>query len=189
MIPFIIIGIITLIIIIFIISMYNTLVGKKNQVANVFGSMDAMLKKRYDLIPNLVAACKEYMKHEQKILTEITELRTQAISSENINPDTRIGIENKLAKALGSLKVAVENYPDLKANQNFLQLQASLNEVEEQISAARRAYNAVVTDYNNAVEMFPTSMMAAIMGYKQKAVFEITEAERQNVDVNKLFNN
>ena len=84
--------------------------------------------------------------------------------------------------------VAVENYPDLKANQNFLQLQGSLNEVEEQISAARRAYNASVTDYNNAIEMFPTNFMASMMKYKQRTLFEIEESERKNVNVNKLFN-
>ena len=83
--------------------------------------------------------------------------------------------------------VAVENYPDLKANQNFLQLQGSMNEIEEQISAARRAYNATVTAYNNAIEMFPTNMMASMMNYKRKNVFEIPEEERKNVDVGKLF--
>jgi len=87
------------------------------------------------------------------------------------------------------IKVAVENYPDLKANQNFIQLQGALNEVEEQISAARRAFNAVVTDYNNSVEMFPSSIMASFMKFKRKHVFEISEVERQNVNVKDLFNN
>jgi LemA protein len=93
-----------------------------------------------------------------------------------------------MGKMLGGIMVAVENYPDLKANQNFLQLQAALNEIEEQISAARRAYNASVTDYNNSVEMFPTNIVAGMMGYKRKKVFEIGESERQNVNVKKLFN-
>ncbi len=164
----------------------NTLVGKKNQVQNVFGSIDALLKKRYDLIPNLVNTVKTYMKHERETLTEITELRTKAING-NLTDEEKVDLNNKIGKMIGGIMVAVENYPDLKANQNFLQLQASLNEVEEQISAARRAYNASVTDYNNAVEMFPTNIFAGIMGYKVKKVFEISESERQNINVGELF--
>lgn len=173
--------------ILFIIVSVNTLIAKKNQVANIFGSMDAMLKKRYDLIPNLIATVQNYMKYESQLLKEITELRTKALSS-NISDEEKVNIDNKLTKSLGGIMVAVENYPDLKANQNFLQLQAALNEVEEQISAARRAYNAAVTDYNNAVEMFPTNIFAGMMGLKRKSVFEISEAERQNVNVKDLFN-
>lgn len=184
---YIIIGVIGFLLLIFIITSYNSLVSKRNQVKNVFGSIDVMLKKRYDLIPNLVSACKEYMEHERDILTRITELRTKAMESGQ-NEDMRVGYENELSKALHSLNVAVENYPDLKSNENFLQLQRSLTHVEEQIAAARRAYNSVVTDFNNAVEMFPSSIMAAIMGLKQKPVLEITEAERENVDVGGLFN-
>ncbi|MCK5345459.1 MAG: LemA family protein [Candidatus Heimdallarchaeota archaeon] len=168
--------------------MYNGLVGKKNQVENVFASMDAMLKKRYDLVPNLVAAVKTYMKHESGVLTEITELRSKALSG-GISSDEQVDLDNKISKAIGGIMVAVENYPDLKASDNFLQLQRSLNEIEEQISAARRSFNAAVTDYNNAVEMFPTSIMAQMMNYKRKKVFEITEAERQNVNVGQLFDN
>lgn len=166
--------------------MYNSLVGKKNQVENVFGSMDTMLKKRYDLIPNLVATVKQYMTHEQETLTKITELRAKATSGD-ISNDEQVQLDNQMSKMLGGIMVAVENYPDLKANTNFMQLQRSLNEVEEQISAARRSYNAVVTDYNNAVEMFPTNIMAGMMNYKRKQVFEISEAERQNVNVKELF--
>lgn len=185
--PYIIIGAVVIFVILIFIGMYNSLVNKRNQVKNAFGSIDTMLKKRYDLIPNLISSCKEYMQHEERLLSEITELRTQAMS-DTITPEERVGIENKLNKELRTLNIAVENYPDLKANENFLQLQRSLNEVEEQISASRRAYNSAVTDYNNAVEMFPTSIMAGIMRLKQKPVFEITENERQNVDVGKLFN-
>ena len=101
--------------------------------------------------------------------------------------DEKVDLDNKVTKALGGIMVAVENYPDLKANQNFLQLQGTMNEVEEQISAARRAYNAAVTDYNNAVEMFPTNILASMMSYKLKKVFEISEEQRQDVDVNALF--
>lgn len=168
--------------------MYNTLVGKKNQVENAFAGMDTMLKKRYDLIPNLVNAVKTYMQHEQNLLTEITELRAKAVSGQ-VSDDDRVALDNKISKAVGGIMVAVENYPDLKANQNFIHLQSSLNEVEEQISAARRSYNASVTDYNNAIEMVPTNILAGMLNYKRKQVFEIDETERKNVDVGKLFNN
>lgn len=169
------------------IGIYNKLVSRKNQVENVFGSIDALLKKRYDLIPNLVATVQTYMKHEQKVLTDITELRTKAISG-NITNDEKVELNNNLSGLLNGIRVAVENYPDLKANQNFMQLQVAMNEVEEQISAARRAYNAVVTDYNNSVEMFPSSIFAGIMKLRRKPVFEIQESERQNVNVKNLFN-
>lgn len=169
-----------------IVLLYNTLISKKNQVNNMFGSIDALLKKRYDLIPNLVTAVKNYMKHEKGVLTELTELRTRAISGD-ISDEEKIEIDSKVSRAIGGLMVAVENYPELKAGQNFLHLQASLNEVEEQISAARRAYNAAVTDYNNAVEMLPTNMMATAMGYKEKKLFEISEQERGSLDISKQF--
>jgi LemA protein len=166
--------------------LYNSLVGKKNQVENVFASIDAILKKRYDLIPNLVSTVQTYMQHEKSTLTEITEMRAKAVSGQ-MSDDEKVDLDNKLSKMMGGIMVAVENYPDLKANQNFIQLQKTLNEVEEQISAARRAYNAAVTDYNNAVEMLPTSIMASMMHYNRKKVFEISEQERQNVDVKQLF--
>lgn len=167
--------------------MYNSLVAKKNQVTNVFASIDALLKKRYDLIPNLVATVKNYMQHEQGTLTKITELRAKAISGMT-SDDEKVELDNRISKMLGGVMVAVENYPQLKANENFMQLQRSLNEIEEQISAARRAYNAAVTDYNNAIEMVPTNIVASIMQYKRKQVFEIAESERKNVDVGGLFN-
>jgi len=158
--------------------MYNSLVGKKNQVINVFGSIDAMLKKRYDLLPKLITAVKTYMKHESGVLEKITEMRAKAVSG-GLSDDEKVDLDNKITKAVGGIMVAVENYPDLKASQNFLQLQGSMNEIEEQISAARRAYNAAVTDYNNAVEMLPTNILASIIGYKTQ--------QREDVDTEKLF--
>ena len=180
------IGVVVLVLIIIPVAMYNNLVGKKNQVANVFGTIDAMLKKRYDLIPNLVATAQQYMQHERGTLTEITALRAKALKPD-LADDEKVDIDNQVRHMLGGIMVAVENYPQLKANENFLHLQRSLNEVEEQISAARRAYNASVTDYNNAVEMFPTNIMASMMAYKQKRLFEITDKERENVDVAAMF--
>ncbi|MCA9395486.1 MAG: LemA family protein [Candidatus Omnitrophica bacterium] len=166
--------------------MYNGLVGKKNQVENAFSGMDVMLKKRYDLIPNLVAAVKQYMQHEANTLTEVTELRSKAMSG-NLSNDEKVSIDNKISKAIGGIMVAVENYPDLKASDNFMNLQRSLNEIEEQISASRRSYNASVLDYNNAVEMIPTSIVASMMGYRRKEMFEIPDDQRSNPNVGDLF--
>jgi LemA protein len=174
------------VVIIVLAGLYNSLVGKKNQVINVFGTVDALLKKRYDLIPNLVATVQNYMQFEKDVLTKVTELRARALSGK-ASDDEQIEIDREISKVLRGIMVAVENYPDLKANQSFLQLQATLNEVEEQVSAGRRAYNAAVTDYNNAVEMFPTNLMAQIMNYKRRAVFEITPEEREPVNVQQMF--
>ena len=171
-----------------LILMYNSLVAKKNQVANIFANVDVQLKKRFDLIPNLVASVQEYMKHEKSTLEELTRLRSEA-NRPDLTDDEKVGLDRQVTKALGSIMVAVENYPDLKANENVLQLQGALNEVEAQISAARRAYNQSVTDYNNALEMIPTNFMAKMMNYKSKAVFEIEEHERKNVNIKDLFKN
>ena len=168
--------------------MYNRLINKKNQVENAFGGMDAQFKKRYDLIPNLVKSVKGYMEHEAKTLTEITTLRTKALSG-NVSDDDKVALDNALTSKLGGIMVAVENYPDLKASENFNQLQRSLNEVEEQISASRRAYNATITSYNNSVEMFPTNLLAGMLNMQRKNVFEIPETQRENVDVGDLLNN
>lgn len=180
------IGIAVFFLIFFIIT-YNGLVGKKNQVENAFASIDTLLKKRYDLIPNLVATVKQYAAHESNTLTEITDLRAKALSG-NLSSDEQVEINNQISKAMGGIMVAVENYPELKANENFMQLQRSLNEIEEQISAARRAFNASVTDFNNAIEMFPSNMVAGMMSYRRRQLFEIPNEERENVNVGDLFN-
>ena len=182
---FILIGVVVVVLLV-VFGMYNSLIGKKNNVENAFASIDTILKKRYDLIPNLIAAVKQYMQHERGILENITELRSKAMSG-NVSSDEAITLNNEINKAMGGIMVAVENYPDLKANQNFMDLQRSLNEVEEQLSAARRAFNAAVTDFNNAVEMFPTNIMAGMMSYKRRQLFEIPEVERENPNVKELF--
>jgi len=161
--------------------MYNSLIGKRNQVESVFSTIDVMLKKRYDLIPNLVESVKGYMLHERETLERIAQLRTQALGSRT--EAEKVATENQIVGPLRQLMVAVEAYPELKANQNFLQLQGSLNEVEEQISAARRAFNAAVLQYNNAVQMFPTSLIAAMMHLQTRAFFEAPPEERQAVKV------
>src|ERR1700759_2598127 len=136
---FIVIGGVVLLVII-IIATYNNLVGSRNQVENAFGSIDVMLKKRYDLIPNLLETVKAYMKHEKDTLTSITELRAKAVSG-NLSTEERIDVENKLTGMMRNVMVAVESYPELKADSQFTMLQRSWNEAEEQISAARRTYN------------------------------------------------
>ena len=179
--------IILIVIAVILVLMYNSLVSKKNQVHNIFASVDTVLKKRYNLIPNLVATVSKYMEHEKSLLNEVTKLRADA-NKPNISDEQKIALDAKVSHTLGSIMVAVENYPELKANENIMHLQATLNELEEQISAARRAYNQAVTDYNNALEMIPTNFMASAMNYKRKEVFEIVEAERKNIDVKELFN-
>lgn len=166
--------------------MYNTLISHKNQVENIFGSVDTVLKKRYDLLPNLVSSVQQYMSHEKELLEKITQWRSSAMRP-GVSDEQKIELDKQISGALGTIMVAVENYPELKANENVMHLQRTLLELEEQISAARRAYNQAVTDYNNAIEMFPTNFMANMMSYKRKAVFETAESERQNVNVNELF--
>lgn len=182
------IGLIVLVVLAAIVfGMYNSLVGKKNAVENAFSSIDVMCKKRYDLIPNLVASVKQYAAHESGTLEKVTELRNRA-AGRTLSPDETVQLNNQLTQALGRLMVTVEAYPQLKANENFIQLQRALNETEEQLSASRRAFNAAVTEFNNAVEMFPTNIMAGMMNYKRRQLFEAAETERQNVNVGELFN-
>ncbi|MDO9254212.1 MAG: LemA family protein [Bacteroidales bacterium] len=166
--------------------MYNTLIARKNEVMKSFGFIDVLLKKRFDLIPNLVETVKEYMGFEKGLLTDVTELRSKAMSSGN-NETDRIGYENQLTQKLGNIMVAAENYPDLKTSQSFAQLQATWKDLEDQIAGARQAYNTSVTSYNNAVEMFPTNLVAAMIDYKTKPMFEAVVAEKENVKANELF--
>ena len=179
----IVLGIVVVSILIYVV-LYNGLVGKKNMVENAFSSIDVMLKKRFDLIPNLVATVKKYMTHENETLVKVTEMRAKAMSG-NLSNDQMVELDNMV----GNIMVSVEKYPDLKANTNFLQLQGSLNEIEEQLSASRRAYNAAVMDYNNAIEMFPSNIVAGMINYKQKKMFEIAESEKANPNVKNLFSN
>ncbi|MDG1427384.1 MAG: LemA family protein [Crocinitomicaceae bacterium] len=172
----IIVGVVVFILLVMII-INNSLVSRKNQVDNAFASIDVYLKKRSDLIPQLVDTVKGYMKHEKEVLTEITRLRTAAQSNE-FGSNDRVVIENDITAGLGKIAIAVENYPDLKAGENYLMLQRSINEVEEQLSASRRAFNASVTDYNNGVESIPSNIIAGMKGYKLKNVFTIPSESR-----------
>ena len=165
----------------------NTLTYRRNQADNAFASVDAYLKKRFDLIPNLVAAVQQYMGHEKSVLTEITALRSGAMRS-GLSGEEVTDINTRMNRALRTVNVAMENYPDLKSNTNILQLQASLNEVEEQLSAARRTYNAAVLSFNNGVQLIPSNLIAAIRGLTTRSYLETPDPERNNVDVRGLFN-
>jgi len=171
----------------FVILTYNNLIARKNQIDYAQGAIDALLKKRFDLIPNLVATVKEYATHERGLLEQVTALRSRIGQARS--DDERMGLEGQMSGLLGRLLVQLEAYPDLKANQNFLQLQATLNEIEEQISAARRAFNAAVVEFNNAIEMFPSNLVAGWMGLKRRQVFEVDESEAAAPSVSNLFGN
>jgi len=183
----IIVAIIAILILIFGIGIYNSLISKKNQVANAFSAIDVMLKKRFDLIPNLVETVKQYMQYEGDTLTKITELRGKALGS-NVSESDKLALDQQIGSAVKGLMVSVENYPDLKANTNFNNLQSTWTESEEQIAAARRNYNASVTTYNNAVMMFPGNMFAGMLGYQPMMVLETAAEERKNVSAKELFN-
>jgi LemA protein len=166
---------------------YNSLVYLKNQVSKSFSSVDILLKKRWDLIPNLVAVVKSHMQFEQQTLAEITRLRSQVMSGE-ISNDQRLTLENQISRTMGNIVALIENYPELKSDRHVTQLLESLNETEEQISAARRFYNAAVTEYNNALEMFPSNLVANYLRYQQQELFVTPAEERKNVNVGELFN-
>ena len=163
----------------------NQIIKHNNQVSQAFGSIEIYLKKRFDLIPNLVAMLNKYMAHEKEILLKITELRSQ---TEKANaPNEKIEASNELTKLMGRLTVNVENYPDLKADKQFTHLQYELTDIEDQISAARRAYNSAVTIYNNKIQMFPASIVASIRKDKKNTLLEIPKAEQKEVNINQLL--
>ncbi|MCQ2228596.1 MAG: LemA family protein [Bacteroidales bacterium] len=166
---------------IFLIGTYNGLVSKRNQVQNAFAGVDVQLKKRYDLIPNLVESVKGYMKHEETVLARLVELRSTPYAQ--LTDAQKNELDNGVQKVMSGLRVTVEQYPDLKASENVMHLQRTLNETEEQISAARRSYNAAVLEYNNAMQTFPTNLIAGLLGFQAKEFFEARQEERENVQV------
>ncbi len=169
----------------FLVATYNRLIRLKNQIDYARGAIEALLKKRYDLVPNLVATVKAYAKHERETLERVTELRSRIGQAKS--DEERFKLEGELGGLLGRLLVQLEAYPELKANENFLQLQAALNEIEEQLAAARRGYNAAVVQFNNAVEMFPSNLVARWMNLAPRPVFEAGEAAQAAPKVGDLF--
>jgi len=165
---------------------FNSIVNAKNQAESAFSSVHVMLKKRWDLVPNLVATVQQYAEHESKVLEEVTRLRSAAVSA-GTSAERAVAADNALGHALSRLIATAESYPELKASDNFQQLQRALNEVEEQISAARRTYNATVKQLNDSLRMFPTNVLARLAGYTERPYFEIAEGETERPDVGAQF--
>lgn len=164
----------------FAISVYNRLVRLRNNREQSFADIDVQLKQRHDLIPQLVDAVKGYMKHEKDLLTEITAARAGAMNAGTINE--KIAAENRLSGALGGLKVAVEAYPDLKASQNFMNLQEEISDIENKLAAARRFFNSATKELNNAIEVFPANIIAGMFGFSREQMFDLGAEQRVNLD-------
>jgi LemA protein len=158
--------------------MYNGLVKRRNQVDNAWSQIDVQLKRRYDLIPNLVEAVKDYLSYEQETLTEVTRARTAAMSAGQGGPQAQAQAENALTDTLKSLFAVVENYPDLKGNQNVMSLQEELTATENKISFARQFYNDSVLTYNNKVQMFPSNLIAGMFNFSERQFFQAPEGEK-----------
>jgi len=158
------------------VSIYNNLVRLRNNRENAFANIDVQLKQRHDLIPQLVATVKGYATHEKEVLMRVTEARSAAMGATSIND--KIQAENALSSALSGLKVSLEAYPDLKANQNFLQLQGEISDVENKLSATRRFFNSATRELNNAVQTFPSNIFAGMFGFSKEPMFEIPQTER-----------
>jgi len=177
----IIVLVVVLFIILFVIASYNSLVKLRNKVKDQFSQIDVQLKKRSDLIPNLVETVKGYAKHESETLENVMKARNTYLSSSSASD--KVNASNELSGALSKLFALAEAYPELKANTNFENLQNQLKEVEEKISYARQFYNDSVLMYNNKVEMFPSNIFASMFGFKKESFFEADEKERENVKV------
>ncbi len=166
----------------YVLSFYNGTIKMRNQVEEAFSTMDVYLKQRYDLIPNFVNTVKGYAAHEQQTLVQLTEARTRAMGA--TTAEEKIEGEKVFQSALSRLMAVVENYPDLKANQNFLQLQEELVAQESNIANSRKYYNAVVREFNIKIEQFPGSLLAGIFGFTRQPLYEIPDvAQRENVTV------
>ena len=179
MIALIVVGDIVLILIFWVIGIYNNLVALRNNRENAFANIEVQLKQRYDLIPNLVNTVKGYAEHETGLLERITQARTAAMGATNLND--KIEAENALSSALAGLKVSVEAYPDLKANQNFMQLQSELADIENKLAAVRRFFNSATKELNTGVQSFPAVLFANMFGFHQEPMFEVPEEERAAV--------
>jgi LemA protein len=175
----IVVGILVLIIL-WVISLYNGLVRLRNRRQNAFADIDVQLRQRHDLVPQLVETVKGYATHERELLLKVTEARTAAMAATSI--DDKIRAEQQLSMALQGLKVQVEAYPDLKANQNFLQLQEELSDIENKLAASRRFFNGATTEYNNAVESFPGNIIARNFGFNREIMFDLGTDSRKQME-------
>src|SRR5215470_5934488 len=175
--PVLLIIAIAVLIVVFLISLYNGLVQKRLRVDEALAQIEVQLKRRHDLIPNLVNAVKGYMGFEQKVLTDVTNARAAAVAAGAQGPAAQAQAENALTGTLRSLFAVVENYPDLKSNQNVLELQEQLTTTENQISFSRQHYNATVLDYNNGIQTFPNNVFAGMFGFTKRDFFEAPPEE------------
>lgn len=173
-----IIGVVLFVIVVFLIYMYNSLVSLRNKVKEAFSTMDVYLKKRFDLVPELVTVVKGYASHEASTLEDVVKMRSGAGMKEQLDNETKIG------DALIRIMAVVEKYPDLKANNNFLDLQEKLTKIEEDIAFSRRYYNGSVREYNNKCEMFPNNLFANLFNFKPMPMFVANDNERQVQSVN-----
>ena len=169
--------IIAVVLAIYVIGIFNGLVRLKNRTKEAWSDIDVQLKRRYDLIPNLIKTVQGYAAHEKEVFEKVTETRANAISAKGVEDQQKA--ENMLTGALKSLFAVAENYPDLKASTNFLELQRELTDTEDKIEAARRFYNANVRDLNIKIESFPSNIVASMFGYKQMELFEIEESQKE----------
>lgn len=169
----------------FSIIMYNSLIHKRANADNAFSGIDVQLTKRHDLLTKMIEVAKQHMKFESETLSNIVRLRSEALQAKS--QGDRIQAENQITTELAKFNVSVESYPTLQASATFVEIQRSMNDVEEQLAAARRTFNAAVTAYNVSLETFPSSIFANIMQFKAKALFVAEERQRQDVDVKKLF--
>lgn len=179
MVALIVVAVIAVILIFWVIGIYNNLVALRNNRENAFANIEVQLKQRYDLIPNLVNTVKGYAEHEKGLLERITQARTAAMGANTLNE--KIEAENALSSALAGLKVSVEAYPDLKANQNFMQLQSELADIENKLAAVRRFFNSATKELNTGVQSFPAVLFAGMFGFHQEPMFEVPEEERAAV--------
>ncbi len=163
----------------------NNIITKKNKISEAYGSIDVYLKKRFDLIPNLVAVVNKYATHEKDLLIKITELRSK--TENTIKPKETISSTNEMSSLMKNLQVTTEKYPDIKTDRQFLVLQYNLTDIEEQLSAARRAYNAAVTHHNDTIQMFPANLVAALRGDKPYEILETPQEEKKDIDVKDKF--
>jgi len=168
-------------VLIFGIAVYNSLVQAKILVDEAWSGIDVQLKRRYDLIPNLVETVKGYAKHEKSTFEKVTELRNAAMNADSI--EKKGELENQLSATLKTLFAVAENYPELKANENFIKLQDSLSEIETELQGARRYYNGTVRDFNTKIMVFPNNLIAGILGFKAREFFAAEEEAKKNVKV------
>ncbi len=172
---------IVLLILIYFGATYNSFVGLNNTVKEAFATMDVYLKKRWDLIPNIVETVKKYAEHEKSTLEEIVELRNSAY--DNMSANEKVDVNNKLSQGINKLMAIAEAYPDLKANDNFKDLHQQLTKIEDDVANSRKYYNGAVRVFNNKVQMFPSNIIAGMLGFKEQKMFEANENERESIQI------